>query len=255
MAPTRKLSPRAPSFALDDAIERASRIYEKERTHTIPADVAAQDMGYSGSRNGAALSAMATLRYYGLLERRDGSKMAITKEFQTYKFAPDEARRREMLITWVRKPPVFQDLLDKYKDGLPSDATLKFDLIQQGFSPQAADSCLAVFKKSVEFSDYFAQGGRGARSTEETGEDSQVDDLVSGGEAPTYATERPSAVPQEPMRASEHTLDRIPVRLSGGRKAWIEVPAPFYAIDKKRLKNQIDLLLTDDEEEEDSNDQ
>lgn len=247
MATPRKLSPRAPSFALDDAIERASRIYEKERTHIIPAEVAAQDMGYSGARNGAALSAMATLRYYGLLERREESKMAISRDYETYKFAPDETHRRAMLVTWLRNPPVFQELLDKYKDGLPSDATLKFDLIQQGFSPQSADSCISVFKKSVEFSGYFARGVAEPRSTEEGGSDGRLGheayevDTFSGADALANAQ-------RELTRTANYTLDRIPVRLSRGRKAWIEVPVPFYNNDKQRLKNQIDLLLTDDEE-------
>jgi hypothetical protein len=41
--------------------------------------------------------------------------------------------------------------------------------------------------------------------------------------------------------------DSIPVRLSGGRKAWLAIPTPFYADDKLRLKAQIDLLLAQDE--------
>jgi len=39
------------------------------------------------------------------------------------------------------------------------------------------------------------------------------------------------------------------VRLAGGRRAWIEIPTPFYLSDKRRIKAQIDLLLTDDEDE------
>lgn len=42
--------------------------------------------------------------------------------------------------------------------------------------------------------------------------------------------------------------DRIPVRLTAGRKAWLEIPTPFYAADKARLKAQIDLLLAEDDE-------
>jgi hypothetical protein len=40
------------------------------------------------------------------------------------------------------------------------------------------------------------------------------------------------------------------VRLDQSRRAWLEIPTPFYEADKKRLKAQIDLLLTDDEIEE-----
>jgi hypothetical protein len=51
---------------------------------------------------------------------------------------------------------------------------------------------------------------------------------------------------------TSNDVDRIPVRLAGGRRAWIEIPMPFYEADKDRLKKQIDLLLTNDDEDDDS---
>lgn len=41
----RKKSPRAPSIPLDEAIEKALKVYEKERLHPSPTDVVAQHMG------------------------------------------------------------------------------------------------------------------------------------------------------------------------------------------------------------------
>jgi hypothetical protein len=46
----------------------------------------------------------------------------------------------------------------------------------------------------------------------------------------------------------DENSDRIPVRLAGGRRAWLVIPSPFYAADKRRLISQIELLLADDEE-------
>jgi hypothetical protein len=45
---------------------------------------------------------------------------------------------------------------------------------------------------------------------------------------------------------SNDEVDRIPVRLSKGRKAWLIIPTPFYEADKARLKAQIDFLLTEE---------
>jgi len=42
----------------------------------------------------------------------------------------------------------------------------------------------------------------------------------------------------------------VPVRLSGGRRAWLEIPSPFFVAGKRRLKAQIDLLLADDDDDE-----
>lgn len=251
MTAARKVSPRAPSFALEDAIERAIRIYDKERTHTVPLDVAAQDMGYNGARNGSAMSALATLRYYGLLERRDEGKVAVAKEVETYKFAPDEEDKREIVVDWLRNPPVFQDLLDEFGEALPSDATIRFNLIQRGFSPQAASSCVTVFKKSVEFAGYFAAKNRQPEAADLAEDNSPPSgEELNEPEADVFLKNRGATGVDPRLHGDPSQIDRIPVRLAGGRKAWIEVPAPFYSADRERLKSQIDLLLTDDEEED-----
>jgi len=236
---------------LDEAIERAIRVYEKERRHSAPADVVAQNIGYKNANNGAALSVLASLRYYGLLERPQEGLLAVSKDVEAYQFAPSETVRHEVLIRWLKNPQVFSDLLKKYEDGLPSDATLRFDLIQRGFNPVAAESVIAVFKRSVVFAKYYEM-----RSTEHSA--AQLVDAVSdsGAAKLTHSEQRPDiseargGTPDESVSvdAQSPDLDRIPVRLSGGRRAWLVIPTPFFAADKQRLKAQIDFLLTEDDE-------
>ena len=79
---------------------------------------------------------------------------------------------------------------------------------------------------------------------------------LEGDEAVRAATAKSSDTSTEPDEAPMVGLlspvangyDRIPVRLNGGRRAWLEIPTPFYLADKKRLNAQIELLLTEDEE-------
>jgi hypothetical protein len=247
----RKKSPRAPSMPLEEAIARVMRVYEKERRHPAPTDVVAQHMGYRSANNGAALSAIASVRYYGLLERPSEGKLAVTKDVESYSFNPSEAARSELLVKWLKSPPVFGDLLEQYQGNLPSEATIRYDLIQRGFSPIAAESVLSVFLRSVQFARYFDRLGK------ESGEAASVtapakpeanDDNSGYG-----SIVRDSSLGSEPLSASaaadrgSSDLDRIPVRLSGNRRAYLLIPTPFYGADKSRLKAQIDLLLTDDE--------
>src|ERR1700676_5522191 len=147
----RKKNPRAPSIPLNEAIERTLRVYEKEKRHPTPTEVVAQDIGYKSANNGAALSVLASLRYYGLLERPEDGKLCVTKDVENYQYAPDEKTKRDLLLKWLRTPQVFADLLDRYPGGLPSDANLRFDLINRGFSPSAAESVISVFRRSAEF--------------------------------------------------------------------------------------------------------
>lgn len=245
----RKKSPRAPSIPLDEAIERALRIYQKERRHAAPVDVAAQHLGYKSANNGAALAVLASLRYYGLVERPQEGQLAVVKDVESYQYAPSDKHRNELVIQWLRKPQIFSELLEKYEDGLPSDATLRFDLIQRGFSPASAEAVLSVFKRSVEFARYYQQTQ--ASSDLEQASAAETQEQTIERSLDLKPEPRTPHAPIESMPDHVDTsVDRIPVRLSGGRRAWLLIPTPFYSFDKKRLKAQIDLLLTDDEEEE-----
>jgi hypothetical protein len=68
-------------------------------------------------------------------------------------------------------------------------------------------------------------------------------DIALGG-AVTSRTIASSMVQTE---LPDDGTDKIPVRLSGGRRAWLIIPTPFFESDKARLKAQIDLLLSEDE--------
>lgn len=241
----RKKSPRAPSMPLDEAIERAISIYDKERRHAAPTDVIAQNLGYKSANNGAALSVIASLRYYGLLEKAQEGKLAVSKDVESFRFAPDDSLKEALQLKWLKSPQIFAELLDNYGEGLPSDATLRFTLIQRGFAPGAAESLLGVFKKSVEFTGYFDRKLKSA--------DAQTD--PGPAPAPQEVRDQRIQLPNvdesdvSASRSAEPTgYDRIPVRLPGGRRAWLEIPSPFYSSDKNRLKSQIDLLLADDDD-------
>lgn len=243
----RKKSPRAPSIELQEALDRALKIYDKERRHAAPTDVVAQDMGYKSANSGKALSALASLRYYGLLERSKNGQLAITKDVEAYRFDPSEDARRQLLRQFVRSPQVFGELLDKYADGLPSNANLRFDLIQRGFMPVAAESLIGIFTRSIEFADYFGAPD----GSEMDRPDESPQEVAPNNSLPNDKARDPNPESEDVPRAlrSEalnETVDRIPVRLPQGRRAWLIIPTPFFAADKSRLKAHIDLILTDD---------
>ncbi len=238
----RKKSPRAPSIPLDEAIDRAQKVYEKEARHAAPSDVVAQDIGYKSANNGAALAVLASMRYFGLLERPSEGKLAVSKDVETYLYAPDEEVKRILRLKWLRAPAIFADLLEAFPGELPSDANLRFDLIKRGFTPAASESLIPVFRRSAEFA------GHGSLSGPKGSGQDKADP-----ESPSIASK--SAIEEPPSHHSQSTLsvpplndevDRIPVRLSGGRKAWLIIPSPFFEVDKARLKAQIDFLLTED---------
>jgi hypothetical protein len=252
--PKRKVSPRAPTVALDEALTRTARMYKAEGRHPTPLSVALKHIGYN-SKNGAALQAIASLGYWGLIDRTRDGALVVSKAFEDLEFSPEEAQKRDLLIGFLRKPAVFASMLEKYQDRLPSDATIKYDLIQRGFSPSSADVCLSVFKSAVALAGYFDKDNSSKFSDPIVEKEDESERPAS---PPT-----PAITPAQPLGglsiAPEHiaaaitthvaaNVDRILVRLAPGRTAWLEIPVPFYSADKKRLKMHIDLLLTFDEE-------
>jgi len=274
--PKRK-SPRFPTLALEEAMSRAEKMYKAEGRHPTAVEVMLKHLGYN-SKNGASVQVIASLRYWGLIDRPKDGFLAVTKEFEQFHFAPEEKFRQKLLIGFFTAPPLFAELLTRYGDRLPSDASLKFDLIQRGFLPSAADVCLNVFKKSMEYCGYNNLDGNVDLGSDE-GEDesgqsegdeedglnetdlrAEVECAPSNSEAHTKRgglASRPSmdatapkgsAATGTPLNLGDvGEMDQIPVRLGGGRRAWLVIPSPFYEADKSRLKAQIELLLADDE--------
>ncbi len=260
-----KKSPRAPSMSLDEAMNRVGKLYRAEGRHAAPIEVALKHIGYS-SKNGAALTAIASLGYWGLVERPADGMIAVSKVFEEYEFNPDAKAKDAILVSLLRTPTLFADMLDRYGDRLPSDGTIKFDLIKQGFHPPSAANIVVVLKKSVEYSRYLEQRSLSVKEVDATSASTVETDIdVDSDERDTPSTHNtePKGSPEVPDRtkstysdssnqhAASPDVDRIPVRLPGGRRAWIEIPTPFYSADKERLKAQIDLLLTVEDEADD----
>lgn len=261
MAEPRKKSPRAPSMPLDDALDRVMKAYDKERLNPAPTDTVAQHIGYNSANNGAALAALASLRYYGLLDRPRDGVLAVTKEVEAYRFAPTEELRRSFVLRFLRTPALFAELLDAYPTGLPSEGTLKYELIQRGFLPTTAATLVGVLGRSVEFARYFdapaAVSSDAIESSAPAFSPRSVPDSELGAVGELSSPTPPPLARQVPFAgaapdpSTEDTLshDRIPVRLRGGRRAWLLIPPVFHESDKARIKAQIDLLLTEDDED------
>ena len=248
---TRKRSPRAPTISLREAVDRALIVYEKEGKHPSSADIVAEHLGYKSASNGTAKQILASLGYYGLIERPSDGMIAVSKSIEEFKYAPSNKLRAEALQKWLYTPNVYADLLEKFPNKLPSEASLKYELIQKGFNPTTADECLSAFMDSVEYASHTNAASKedptpSAALPDNTQETSVIELVPEATIQQANSTVRATAAAHESQEID--SSDRIPVRLAGGRRAWLTIPSPFYIADKRRLISQIELLLTDDEE-------
>lgn len=244
----RKRSPKAPSYHLEEAISRALRVYDEEGLNSIPQNAAVEAMGYS-TLSGPARRALATLKMYGLLDTGELREVVVSRKLQAYKLAPTEEDRLRYLKHFLLEPAIFSELLERYPDSLPSDSSLTHHLVvDRGFGEQAAKGLIKLFRESVGFAQF--EPSKDSTLQEEPGE-LQQGGAKSGMTASGSVVRAPApSVPPTPSTERGEYDDPMPVRLRGGRKAWIILPKPFREEDKDALKKQIDLLIADEDDDE-----
>lgn len=130
---------KAPYYSLGVSIERVKKVYEQMGTKPMARDVLAGELGYQ-SLSGTSVSAMASLRKYGLIEGRtdstrvssDGQILAIDD--------PQSNDYREALGRCARRPQVFQILDDRGYHGGSQERAIAIFLEKSGMSGRPAQT-------------------------------------------------------------------------------------------------------------------
>lgn len=139
-------SPNFPVIDLATAIEAVGKIYAKEKRGSFPQLSAASHLGYT-SINGRSLGMFAALRAYGLLEGR-GDNLIVTADAIALIEAPADSPDRAAALTRAfAGPPMFSRIAEQYPEP-PSEQTLRWWLIQQGFTADGADKAAEIYLAS-----------------------------------------------------------------------------------------------------------
>lgn len=238
-----------PSIDLQTALTKVLQVYEEEGKNSIRAEAVASRLGYSSMNNGAAQKAIATLRQYGLLDRPQVGHLAVNRSVEAYRYALDDNERASILRRWLQSSPAFAALLSKFPESLPSQDALKRTLIMDfDVNKDKVDAYLRVFLSSVQFAGFYSQTHVVPQAAALTGTPGTT--MVFMPPRPASATP-PVAAPVVASALDENHdagLEKIPVRLGAGRRAYLLVPSDLYLADKERMKAQIDILLAQDEE-------
>lgn len=248
----KKRAPRSPNYpqqALEWAVNSGLALLEQEKLHSVPVDIIAQNLGYKDAKNGKARRVLANLKAFGILKKAAGGKVAVSQDVQRYKLSPSEQDKVTYLKQWVRSPLLYSRLLEKYPDGLPSDAVLIFELVDEhGFNEDAAQKAIDVFRESLRFVESKAGNLSDQYDDEDSleEEDDALEEKEGNGEVHNASPLLKKNNPPPPPPTSGTV--RYPVRLAGGRMAYIDVPDPFYEKDKDKLKAQLEVIGTVDED-------
>jgi hypothetical protein len=153
-SPKKLRSPSFPALGLSEAVSKAKVIWEKETRHAVPADVAVTHWGYSPKSSGGK-QAVAALLKYGLFEESGSNQSRTVKltdrALRILLGRGDESKNA--LRDAALEPDLHRLLWDSYRGTLPSDETLKRNLIlDHKFNPSSVQDAIASYKDSLDFS-------------------------------------------------------------------------------------------------------
>jgi hypothetical protein len=149
--PGKSRSPSYPAVGLETCVGWARKMYESERKSATSALVVARHAGYN-SLSGASRQALAAMKKFGLLVEEPGERLRLSEDAVRVVLQPDEGERLKILRALAIKPIIVHEILRDHSDGLPSDETLKFELIDgRKFSDDGAATFLKALHETIRF--------------------------------------------------------------------------------------------------------
>ncbi len=144
-------SPNYPSMDLEAAISKVKVLFDKDGKVGAPKKVALAHLGYN-VESGSSARTFSALRKFDLImdvgERIVPSQRAI----DIIVYPKDSEKYSNALRGAALNPKIYGTLLDKYKDGFPSDESLKAELIDQfNFNKNQVQGFLHDFRRTMEF--------------------------------------------------------------------------------------------------------
>lgn len=149
-------SPSYPAIGLANAIERARVLYEHEGRNAAPAAAVVAHWGYSPKSSGGRL-VLAALKKYGLISDKGSrehrqiqlTRLALAILLDDREVSPE---RDTAIRTAALEPGIHRELIERYPDGLPSDASLRHHLLfDREFTEPAVKEFIPRFRETIDF--------------------------------------------------------------------------------------------------------
>lgn len=208
-------SPGYPNASLNDVVEFARRIHEKDRQHPVSREVAAQHMGFSGI-TGSSDRALSALLHFGLAEKVVKGEIRVSDTALRILHSHSLDERREALREAAFNPSLFQELRDRYPGEPPSQSGLASYLTRSNFSPGAILPAAKAYLETC----YHLQR-EGAYESDPSGEEARAEsDLASRREEPLSMNVQPllsvAGAPSVRPSHDELTLNEPNLDIRGG---------------------------------------
>ena len=240
----RDRSPNYPSLTFKEALAAAKKIWDQDKKHPVSVTLASQHLGYK-QENGVTLPMIASMKRYGLLVSA-GKDVRISDEANTIFLYPEDAPEAIAVIKRLAMlPTLFGKVLEKFPDGLPSDANLRARLQDEWnfASPKAADNFIKALREAVAL----------AGENEVAGGDPVVDNGGQVDKEPSMTQSQPVTIkpppgtvmpsrPTVPASFSPPGTQSRPWNLGGGTIMMVAIPNGLTPANIERLKKYVAVL-------------
>ncbi len=230
-----KRSPGYPMIGLDEAVQRAKTLWDKDKNNYIPLAAAYEHLGYKPKGSYGARIISALKKFELIYEKQDAIK--LTEEaVDLVLHEPSDELYIETVKKLALKPAIYEKIFNEYNRELPSDSTLRIKLIKDfEFNPESVDDFISNFRKTIEFAGLSA-GNKELEREGQTkfppkGEDKSMSavELMTSGKKPTI---------------------EIPIPLSDTEFAFIKMPHPLTNAQWEKIESILKAYKPTDETKE-----
>ena len=147
----RMRSPNYPGIGLEDAVKKIEALYKEDKLVASPRDAALKHMGFEKA-HGEAGRVLSALKSFGLVEEANDRIKLTQRGINIVVREKADPLRADALRQSAVGPEIYRQLLREYGYPLPSETTLRSELIAvRKFNPNAVDGFIRDFKGSLEF--------------------------------------------------------------------------------------------------------
>ena len=228
-----KRSPGYPMMSLEEAIQRANILWDKDKNNPIPLKAVYEHLGYKteGGYGGRVLAAM---KHFGLIYEKQGDINLTDEAVDLAIHEASDEKYIETIKKLALKPAIYERIFNDYNGNLPSDSTLKIKLIKDyEFNPDKVNSFLSDFRRTIEYARVDESNIVGEKIThKETG-------MVSRDENKS----REKFTPPPPLPPDDKTqMLEMQFLLSPTKRGNINIPYPLTADEWTELETILDDL-------------
>jgi hypothetical protein len=153
-------SPAYPGLSISEAIAKAKALYDAEGKYAVPMESAFTAWGF-GAKSSGGRETRAALKYYGLIAIEGDTKLGKIKLTDDalrvlLDEREDQTEKKAIIRRLALKPAIYKKLVEKFPDGIKSDATVEHHLIfEEGYNKGSASELLTKFKLTAAYADLF----------------------------------------------------------------------------------------------------